>query len=182
MEVKVEGLTELRDLLQRKLPDEIQTKALQSTLAKAAKPIVSEARARVPVRTGALRRAITSGRSRKSTKVRAVRVIGVNAKKINRPATENGRSRWIDRYYWKQIEFGRPAYSSRRNLGTPEKGFFGKRFKAVPARPFLRPAFEARKFDALEAFRKNMATEIDKAAARLNRQSLNRLRRKVFGA
>lgn len=180
-EVTVLGLAELRDLLQQELPEEIQTKALQSSLAKAARPIVKEARNRVPVKTGAVRRAITSGKSRKSTKQKAVRIIGVNTKRINRPPTLNGRSRWADRYYWKQLEFGRAAYTSKRNLGTPDRGFFGRQFRAVPARPFLRPAFESRKHEALETFRKVMAGEINKTAARLHRQNLTKFRRRVLG-
>lgn len=180
IEAKVEGLSELRDLLQRRLPEHLQTKALQPALAKAAKPIVNDARARVPVKTGAVRRAITSARSRKSTKVMAVRIIGVNVKRIKRPNVVNGRSRWIDKFYWKQLEFGRAAYVSKRNLGTSEHGFFGRTFQAVPARPFLRPAFESKKYEAVQKFKESMGPEIEKFAARNQSRVLKGLGRK-FG-
>lgn len=182
MEVKVEGLAELRDLLQRKLPYEIQTKALQSTLAKAAQPILKDARSRVPVKSGRLRRAIYSFRDKASTKVKAIRLISV------RSGRRHGGK---DAFYWKWVEFGRgeskvgkkrgaPRGGARAaSLGTPERGWFGKKVKAVAARPFMRPAFESRKMEALETFRKNMATEIQKTAQRLQSRTVSRIKRSV---
>jgi HK97 gp10 family phage protein len=173
MDVKVEGLQELNELLKRTLPDHIQTKALHPTLAKAAQPIVRQARANAPVKTGRLRRAIYSFKDRASTKVKAIRLISV------RSGRRHGDK---DAYYWKWLEFGRgPSRARSGVLGTPDRGFFGKEVKAVPAQPFMRPAFESKKLEALEVFRTNMASEIQKAAERYSRGIVNRLRRKVFG-
>lgn len=180
IEAKVEGLTELRNLLQRRLPYEIQTKALQATLSKAAQPIVKDARARAAVKTGTLRRAIYSFRSRKSTKEKAVRLISVRSGK------KHGAK---DAYYWRWIEFGRGAVTvgkkrgARRggeraaSLGNEKAGWFGKEVKAVPARPFMRPAFEAKKYTAIETFRREMAGQIEKAVRKLGRRNI----RRVFG-
>jgi HK97 gp10 family phage protein len=179
VEVKVEGLAELTELLKKRLPEEIQTRALHPSLARAARPIVNEARSLVPVKTGKVRRAIYSYRDKDSTKVRAVRSIAVRAGR---------RFGTGDAFYWKWVEFGRgisavgkkrgePKGGARaRSLGTPERGFFGKQVAAVPAKPFMRPAFEAKKYVAIEEFRKHMGPEIQKAAERLHRQSLRKLR------
>jgi HK97 gp10 family phage protein len=170
MEVKVEGLAELTEVLKRKLPDHIQTKALHPALTKAAQPIVRQARQNAPVKTGRLRKAIYSFRDRASTKVKAIRLISV------RSGRKHGDK---DAYYWKWLEFGRAEVTSKRNMGTPEKGFFGKKVKALPAQPFLRPAFEAKKFEALNRFKESMGPEIDKAAERYRRSIVNRIKRKV---
>jgi HK97 gp10 family phage protein len=182
IEVHVEGLEELSDLLKSKLPEFIQTKALHPALTKAARPIINDARARVPVKTGKVRASIYSYRDRDSTKVKAVRSISVRSGR---------RFGAKDAYYWKWVEFGRgesavgkkrgaPRGGERaRSLGTPATGFFGKRVKAVPARPFLRPAFEAQKFTAIEQFRQSLAPEIEKAANRYSRQIVNKLRGKL---
>jgi HK97 gp10 family phage protein len=179
---KVEGLTELKDLLQRKLPDHIQTKALQAGLAKAAQPIVQDARSRVPVKTGLLRRAIYSFRSKKSTKQKAIRLISV------RSGRKQGKR---DAFYWKFVEFGRGVVEVGRKrgaairgersnvLGTPAKGWFGKTVKAAPAQPFMRPAFEARKYEALDRFKTVMVDEINKFSVRHNNAITKRLLRKV---
>lgn len=185
IEVKISGLTELRQTLVRELPEEIRTKALQATLAKAAQPIVSEARARVAVRKGVVRRGIYSFKHRSSTLVKAVRLIAVRSGR---------RFGAKDAFYWRWIEFGRGVVrvgkkrGERRggaraaSLGNPQVGWFGKEVKAVPARPFLRPAFESRKFEALEVFRRSMAGEISKIATKLHARNLSRLRRSAFRA
>jgi HK97 gp10 family phage protein len=154
--VKVEGLRELREALVRKIPAEMQGKVLQSALTAGARPIVNEAKTRVPRRTGRLAKAIYSRRNREgSNGVREERVITVR----------QGGRRDRDGYYWRWIEFGRGVVQIARGvLGTPGKGFFGREVKAVPARPFLRPAFENRKTDALEAIRVRLAKGIAKAA------------------
>jgi HK97 gp10 family phage protein len=183
-EIRVEGLQELRDLLLRKLPEHIQTRALQASLAKAVQPIVREAKARIPVKTGLAKRAIYSYRSRASTKQKAVRHISVRSGR---------RFGAKDAFYWRWIEFGRgvsvvgkkrgaPRGGERaRSLGTPSVGWFGKEVKAVPARPFMRPAFEAKKYAAIEAFTRHMLPEIEKAANRFTNTLNSRLRRKAFG-
>lgn len=184
IEVKrVEGLTELRDMLRRKLPESVQGKALQGALREAAKPIVADARARVPVKTGRLRKAIYSFRDRASRRTQETRLISVRSGK--RFQKQNR-----DAYYWKWIEFGHGVITLKHRRkggkgqisnshGTPAKGFFGKEVKAQPAHPFMRPAFEAKKFQALEAFRVNLAAQIDKVAARNLSRIKSRLSRKI---
>ena len=83
-------------------------KALQGALAKAARPILASARQLAPVKTGRLRSAIYSKRSRFSTPGFERRIIGVRRGK---KAQKKDR----DAYYWKWIEFGRGVV--RRKIG-----------------------------------------------------------------
>ena len=159
--VKVQGLKELRQALTRDLPVAVQGKVLQSSLAKAAQPITRQAKQLVPVKTGRLRRAIFSGRSKSSTRTREERLVGVRSGK---------RYGAKDAFYWRWIEFGRGAITGKRVLGNSKKGFFGREVKPVPARPFLRPAFESRKREAVERFKAAMLPQIEKAAAKIGRK------------
>lgn len=183
MEIKVEGLDDLRILLQQKLPDDIQKRALLATLNKAAKPIIQEARARAPVLTGRMKKAIYSFRSRKSTKEKAVVMIGVKS------GHKYGAK---DAYYWRWVEFGRGVVKvgkkrgarrggeRARSLGNPTVGWFGKEVKAAPAKPFMRPAFEAKKTEAIEVFRATMKGEIEKTAAKYQAGLERRILRKFL--
>lgn len=177
-DIRVEGLSELRETLLKRLPEKLQGKALQGALRKAATPIVRQARQRAPENTGRLRKAIYSYRDRKSTKTREGRLIGVRSGK---------RFGTKDAYYWKFLEFGHGVISrtkkseAGRVLGTPSKGWFGREVKAYPARPFMRPAFESQKLNSLEIVRKTLADEIETVARKAYAKSLNRLRRNVLG-
>lgn len=180
-EIQVSGLTELRDTLLKRLPEALQGKASQAALAKAARPIVAMAKSLAPTRApagfmgpvpegarygGTLKRMIASWRNRESTKTYESRFIGVR-----------GRA-----WYWRFIEFGRGAIEKASgSLGTPGKGFFGKRVKAMPARPFLRPAFEAMKLQAFAIFAKALEPAIDKVAKAARQRSIKRATSKLTG-
>lgn len=180
-EIGVSGLAELRETLLRKLPEALQGKASQKALAAAARPMVAMAKSLAPSRKprgfvgpmqpgaaagGTLRRMISSWRNRESTKTYESRFIGVK-----------GRAFW-----WRWIEFGRGAIERvSGSLGTPVKGFFGKRVAAVPARPFLRPAFESKKLEAIEIYAKALAPAIEKVAADGRRKTIRSLTKKLTG-
>jgi HK97 gp10 family phage protein len=179
-DIRVEGLAELEQMLKRTLPDRLQGKALQGALAKAARPIVTTARQLAPVKTGRLRSAIYSKRSRFSKPGFERRIIAVRRGKKQQ---KNDR----DAFYWKWIEFGRGVVRRTRkgdegkSLGTPDAGWFGAEVKAIPARPFMRPAFESNKTQAIEIIRRELAGEIKKVAARQQARVLARLRKTVTG-
>jgi len=178
--IGISGLTELRQTL-LKLPESVQGKASQSALAKAAAPIVRMARSLAPRRAerglvgplpgrqdaqpGLLKKSIRAFRNRGSTKTYESRFIGVRGKA----------------WYWRFIEFGRGVVTSAKSLGTQATGFFGKVVRAVPARPFLRPAFEALKLQAIEIYQKSIAPEVEKYAQRAYQRSLRRVTRKITG-
>lgn len=155
--VEVKGLKELREVLIRKLPLEVQGKPLQQALTRAARPITSEAKALAPVKTGRLRQAIYSTRAKSSTPTRQERVITVRSGK------KHGSK---DAFYWKWVEFGHRignkatgtlAGKGRRKTASAGLG-------AVPAQPFMRPAFESQKQKAAEIFRDALGKLIEKAA------------------
>ena len=174
-QTQVKGLRELRTALTKTVPDRMQPRILQRALSRAARIIVNAARIIAPQLTGRLRRAIYHFRDRDSKRDFQSRLISVRTGKREQ---KKGR----DAFYWKWVEFGRgvvEAGTSRRNrrgtlktyrtkarvLGTPATGFFGKRVRAVPPRPFLRPAFEANKERATQAIQSELKSEIEAAAA-----------------
>jgi HK97 gp10 family phage protein len=180
-QIGVSGLTELKDVLERKLPLALQGKASQRALAKAARPIVRDAQQRAPSRkprgfmgpmpedtdnaAGTLKRSIYSYRNRSSTRTYESRFIGVR-----------GRA-----FYWHWIEFGRGTISKAKSMGTVVKGFFGKEVKAVPARPFMRPAFESKKMEALEIYRQTLVPEVEKVAAQHRAKTIRRITKSITG-
>lgn len=162
-EIKVEGLRELRQALITTIPREMQGKVLQRALAAGTKLIVEDAQTRAPVKTGRLSRAIYATRdSRNSSGIYEARVVtvrrGKKFQKTNR-----------DAYYWKFIEFGhrtgaRKGQYLQKLDGRRSHGRAVKATGFVAARPFMRPAFEAKKYQALEAIQKRLRIEIDRAA------------------
>lgn len=160
-ELKIAGLDELREVLLRRLPEALQGKALQATLAKAAAPIVKAARGLAPAKTGRLRRAIYSFRDRDSKRTYEARLISVRrGKKLQK----SGR----DAYYWKFVEFGHMTRRGRGKEGPP---------RFVPAQPFMRPAFEANKYRALQIVQDELRGQVAKVAKRAQSRSASRLGR-----
>lgn len=151
--VNVYGLTELRDALLRKIPIEMQGKVLQEALVAGADPIVVKAQSLAPVKSGALRKAIRSWRDAGDSKpTYEVRSVGITHKV----------------WYGRLVEFGRGVVVARKGstLGNDQHGFFGKVVRAVPPRPFLRPAFESAKTESLKEIVKALADSIEKAATK----------------
>lgn len=179
-QIEVSGLAELRETMLKTLPEALQGKASQLALTKAARPIIAAAQARAPTRKprgfvgpmpagkakGNLRRAIYSYRSPESTKTYESRFIGVR-----------GRA-----WYWRFIEFGRASIErAKGSLGNPVKGFFGKKVVAVPAKPFLRPAFEQNATKAIELYQQGLLPALEKVARQAYARSQRRLRKAITG-
>lgn len=158
--VQVLGLQQLNRALLQIVPEHFRSPVLQKALLAGAKPIVSNAEARAPRRTGTLAAAIFSYKDRKgSTATFESRFLAVRSGK----KTLKGHD---DAAYWRFIEFGRGevVVKKAKVLGTPASGFFGKSVAAYPAHPFLRPAFESNKEAALLEITKVLAAELDSAA------------------
>jgi HK97 gp10 family phage protein len=145
-EIQVQGLSELRFALIN-FPNLLQREALQNGLGAGCDVIVAEARQRAPKLTGRLQLSIYSIEAkRQETSDYQVRNVTVHTGK--RAAKKNQ-----DAYYAVWVEYGHGIITTdKRSLGTPAKGFFGKKVKAVPAKPFLRPAYETKKEAAVSAF------------------------------
>jgi HK97 gp10 family phage protein len=190
--VRVEGLDELREILLKTLPENLRGKALQATLAKAAAPIVKTARNLAPVKTGRLRRAIYSFRDRDSKRDYEARLISVRRGKKQQKTDR-------DAYYWKWVEFGRGEITAKNgkllkigtgtytdiNTRTERNAIFVKKVRAVPAQPFMRPAFESNKMRSLGIIQTELRGQIEKVARRAQARSATRLgralRRSVTG-
>lgn len=136
MTAKIEGLAELERKM-KLLPEKVARNALRAGVNAGAQVIKKEAKRLAPVDTGNLaKRAIYVTRSRREgSRTKEVYKVGV---RVGEKEAEKNR----DAYYWFMLEYG------------TEK---------MAAQPFMRPAFENKKLEAIEAMRKKLAQRIDKA-------------------
>ena len=134
IEIKVAGMADLQKAF-KELPRELHAKALRPAVNAAAAVVRKQARSNAPVDTGVLRKAIYQTRSRsESSAVQETAIVGV---RFGRKYRRRGQDAW----YWKFLEFGTIK---------------------LPARPFLRPAFESTKRQQIDA----MAARLRKFFAR----------------
>jgi HK97 gp10 family phage protein len=156
-EVRMEGLSELLDKL-KALPSEIGSKGggpLRLALLTAAKVMRDDAQARAPVDTGRLKRNIIVFRDR------------------------DPRSSGVTEQYGVTFRRGKKGLRGRKRYHTTARGekdaFYGRWVEfgtsKMPAQPFLRPAFEAKKMESAEVFRTKLADAIDKAVKKMQRRA-----------
>jgi len=151
IEVKIEGLKQLQEAMSN-LSQDIQKNSLRVAVSAASKVILDEAKRLAPQgETGNLRKALYRYRSRsQSAPGKETFIVGV--RKGKKEYVDNARNRRLKRvgkkytvegkaYYWRFIEFGTSK---------------------MPAKPFLRPAFEAKKELAVERFKSKLAEAIKK--------------------
>lgn len=160
MQLKVEGLAELAKALSE-LPQELSGKnggPLRKAIGRAAVVIRDEARRRAPVRSGVLRENIVAARHRKSKQGNEGYFVEVRRKKRRYANTKANRQK--GRVGGVYSYAGEAYYGMMVELGT----------KHMRARPFLRPAFEAKKVEAAEVFRAEFAKAIAAAAKKVGRR------------
>lgn len=148
--MKLTGARELEAAL-RELPKRIGKAAIKRALMKAAAPIEQDAKARAAGTKPAL----------------GERGVSVSTKLSRRQK----RGRRVDK---NTVEVFIGAHSARRGLahliefGTgPRRHKSGKSTGSMPARPFMRPAWESGKRQALNTIGAELWTEVEKAAKRL---------------
>lgn len=165
VQIKIQGLREVARAM-RELPNRVDRKILNAGLLEGARVIRDEARQLAPVlktredkrwRPGALRRAIQTVAINASRAQYAGEVI-VRVRKLSkrqvaafkrrqskRKKKVDSRLNPADAFYWSFVEFGTAK---------------------IPARPFMRPAFESKKQQAIDAairvFRERIQLEIAK--------------------
>ena len=156
--VKIDGLKELQQALSQ-LPLEIQKNPLRSAVSAGAKVILDEAIRRAPQgETGNLRKALYRYRSR-SQSGRGQETFLVGVRKGKKNYVDSAKNRRLNRvgkkytvegeaYYWRFIEFGTSK---------------------MPARPFLRPAFESKKNQAVETIKNRLAVAIENTAKKMKK-------------
>lgn len=158
--IKIKGLKELDNAL-KQLPIAVQGKALQSSVKEAANLIKDRAENNLDShdKTGTLKKNVTAKLNKKRTSEwRAAYWVGVksltNAEVIEHRIKSRGtvKSKAAiakitpgDKGYWRFLEFG----SSRQ-----------------VKQPFLTPAFESQKMEAIESIKRKLAMAIEKAAAK----------------
>ena len=146
----VQGLPELHATLM-KLPKELEKRVIMGALRSAGQVIRKEAMARAPIlqepdprrRAGTIRKNISVRRVKGKIAV-YVGVFNASRKSIaayKAAGGKKGSDNPDDPFYWAWVEFG-----------TKKKG----------AQPFLRPAFEAKKFEAIRNFEAYMKKRLDK--------------------
>ncbi len=186
--VEISGLRELEAAL-LDLPTAWQRQVSLRALRKAAAPIVAAARARAPRGTNPAKRG-----SKRQRKTGESLKIGPGADSIRaraEPRSDDGTtsvSVGPDRahFYMQFIEKGAAAAFRHRGLafalavGMPigrarrlyeESRQRGLSPTRIPARPFLRPAFDAHAASAVEATAAALRTEIERVAAKHGRKS-----------
>lgn len=157
----------------KKLPPEIGSKGggpARKALRKGAMVIRDEAERRAPEDTGNLRDSIVTRRDPKPHLSHAAEVYWVGVKgggrrkyantKRNRRNRRTGQEYEVsgNAYYWRFIEFG----------------FTRANGDEVAAQPFLRPAFNSKKQEALDVIVLEMTKGIDKAVRKVARQNRKR--------
>ena len=156
--VKVEGLTELAKAL-RELPDRVAKNGLRVSVYAGAKVIRDEARLRAPKATeslgpnqpppGTLKRSVIMKHIPElSSLTRQTFFVTVrHGKKYRNQGKKGNLSQ--DAWYWRFVEFGT---------------------RKMRARPFLRPALEAKRRDAVQAMKERLAERLELEAKNLNRK------------
>lgn len=143
---EVHGLQELEQALQE-LPLRIEKNLLRRALRQGGNVFLNEARARVPVQTGKLKRSI--------------RVRTDNVKNGGVRVQVSARA-----WYAHMIEFGTKAHQIKAR-GKGVLAFDGRFVKSAQhpgakAKPFMRPAFDGKQREAVEAFRAAASEELIK--------------------
>lgn len=151
----------------------MRKKALKKALRSASRPIIKDARGRVPVESEMLKRSlgvkVAQGRRRRST---AYAVIGprtkFKAKKLEEKLSGTGMERRRPSKYAHLVEFGtesrrlkKPTVVRREAIGFAPIGDDSDyititRTGATPAQPFLRPAFRNKRRQALREVAKTL--------------------------
>jgi len=154
---RIDGLQELARAC-RELPDRIGRSALRQATSAGAKLVRDDAKTKAPIYTGpvsqghpppgTLRKQIYMKRDNGSSgPQKQVFIVAVRSGKKFQSVGKKGANQ--DAYYWRFVEFGTVK---------------------MTARPYLRPAFEAQKMNAVTAIANVLRERIDAEARNLNRK------------
>ena len=171
----VDGLKEVQMQL-KEIEKTLRSTLVRTALMKGIKIIEKDAKQRVPVRTGTLKKAI---KSRIEYRGSEKETLGFEEYAFSL-YVEHGRNAQNDGYYGRFIEFGTDAYTMpEKNYGSrtkpftdfKEKGkdakFFGTNIQMKPRtdkQKFMRPAIDSKRKQAVVVFRDELRKEIRKAA------------------
>ena len=149
--IKVHGLRELQAAM-RELPRRIDRRILNAALMAAARPMVADAKAGVPVDTGKLRASIIAAPAKRTSHTATVRMRVSGATQVVKERRGKKVPTWV-----RSKDF--PFYALFIERGTSK----------MSAKPFLRPAFERNKRSAIEIIKTRIAARIEVEAAKLKK-------------
>ena len=155
--VKIDGLDQLAQAL-RELPKRVARNGLRGAVYAGAKVIRDEAKLKAPVAMaplgadqppqGTLKRSIIMKQVPElSSEQKQTFFVTVRHGKKYRKQGKNGNLSQ-DAWYWRFVEFGTVK---------------------MTARPFLRPAFEGKKYEAVDAIKNRLAERIEQAVQELSK-------------
>ncbi|MBK5206122.1 MAG: HK97 gp10 family phage protein [Polaromonas sp.] len=137
--VQLTGFAELAKAL-RELPDRVARNGLRAAVNAGATVVKNQARKNAPVDTGLLKKNIFQKQIREaSSQYQQTFAVGVRQ---GHARNKDGSKKELP-YYWRFMEFGTSK---------------------MPARPFLRPAFEAKKEEAVKRIKEKLDERIQKYA------------------
>ena len=161
--VKVEGIRELRAqiLAMSKI---LSPDLVEPILLKGAETVAAEARRRAPVGPGSkkhgpggvLRRSIVAKTLRRRGESPAPSIAALDRRLMSDTMGANSRAPHAH-----MVEFGtNERIGKKRTKG--ERDYTGRRFGIMPAKPFLRPAFDSKKREVLEQITRDLGALVDR--------------------
>lgn len=148
--VTTSGFTEFAAKL-RSISSELGESALRSAAVAGGTLMRDDAIARAPEETGRLKRALyLKFIDEKSSDTSAVYYVGIRRGKAAAAQDD-------DAYYGRMVEFGHwyiPPKPKGVRWATHRKQWVGKKW--VPAYPFMRPAFDTRRLEVIQAMRERL--------------------------
>ena len=178
----ISGLAELNSVLQQ-LPVKVENKILRGALRAGAKVFLLEARKRVPVQSGALRRSLRIKTSSRRGVVTATMIAGDSKtnKTVHKKKGGGIKVTYSNAWYAHLVEFGTAAhyvkstkekYSSVRidKNGKPARRqksrvVSGVKHPGAKPQPFMRPAFKAGQRAAVDAVANYIRNRLAKEAS-----------------
>ncbi len=148
--VQIQGLDALAKAL-KELPDRVAKNGLRAAVYAGAKVIRDEAKLQAPVATGGLGpNQPPPGTLKRAVILKQIPELSTKNKQTFFVTVRQGKKGNLsqDAWYWRFVEFGTVKMS---------------------ARPFLRPAFDMKKNDALTAIKTRLAERIEQAARELKK-------------
>jgi len=163
---------DMKDLLKRlkTLPEKMQKRIITGGVRASAKPIIQDARSRIHSRTGILAKSIGVTKRRSKNKNIIVYTVSPRVKDVPEEL-EAGRGtleykKAAGGYYGRWVELGHFARKSKKEDDEKKKDKKKKdkkeEVKFIPAKPFLKPAFETKGEEAIKAFKEYVKKRFDK--------------------
>lgn len=189
----VEGLRELKQALEE-LPKDVNRRVMDRAVGKACKLVADQAIANAPVYVGDERHPLPKNHPPPGTLKRSIFAAKLKRREgaarwgvfiasgysvIRRRGRKVAKAvdRTKDAYYWRWVEYGhRIGNAATGYLERPAKVVDGRRYSArrggkavgvAKPRPYLRPAWDTRKDEALAMIQSELAAGVQRAAARL---------------